>query len=188
MIRRRQLDIYAAKPLNRTLSSVKGYEFVRLDAAHFEKADFCEPRLGLFRSRLADGFEAHGLITPDGELAYYMWLSFGRDQGRAPWAFTAEINLPASSGYIFDCKTAPEHRRKGLYTAALKYARALCHKAGCERVLIDVEPVNAPAVKAIASAGFTKKDSLAITKFGPVMRLESGGASQFGWKRFAYPA
>jgi hypothetical protein len=185
MIRRRQLDVYSAKPLKRP-TSVKGYSFARLNEVHFEESEFCKPRLDLFRSRLAEGFEAHGLVTPEGQLAYYMWLSFGNDKGWAPWAFTARISLSASSGYIFDCKTDPEHRRRGLYTSALKHARWLCYRAHCNEVLIDVEPLNNPAVRAIKSASFAKRARLEVTKMGPITKVNRESDVRFSLGRYYY--
>jgi len=185
MLKRRLLDVYSAAPARQRVD-VDGYEFAELLDRHFESAEFCRPRLSLFRERLAEGFAAYGLLTADGELAYYMWLSYGDGKGWAPWTLGARINLPASSGYIFDCKTAPEHRNKGLYSAALKHARWLCHKSGCEKVLIDVEPQNEPAVKAIKNAGFKMLATTKVARFGPIVRTKSGTEGSFGWKQAAY--
>lgn len=186
MFRQRQLDVYCAKPLART-TGIKGYSFASLDIRQFEAAEFCRPRLELFRQRLIDGFDAYGLLTKKNELAYYMWLAFANRQGWAPWALGAHIDLPASSGYIFDCKTVPEHRNRGLYKAALKNARWLCQKAGgCKTVLIDVEPHNEPAVRAIKSAGFSKVATTEVRRFGPLVQTSSNSKSKLGWKRADY--
>jgi len=185
MFKRRLLDVYSATP-NSMSVSIAGYNFAQLTARHFDAAEFCQPRLKLFQQRLAEGFAAHGLLTPDSELAYYMWLSFWNDKGWAPWALGARIMLPETSGYIFDCKTAPQHRNRGLYTASLSYARWLCHEAKCKKVLVDVEPLNEPAVRAIKSAGFKKAGATEITKLGPVVRTIHGSDTSFGWKRAAY--
>ncbi len=185
MFKRRSLDVYSATPSSGRVK-VDGFELSSLEAGHFAAAEFCRPRLELFRRRLAEGFAAHGLLTSDGKLACYMWLSFADDLGWAPWALGARIVLPAMSGYIFDCKTAPKHRNKGLYTAALKHARWLSHKAHCKKVLIDVEPNNAPAVRAITAAGFEKVGATEVTRFGPVFLTTRGQDSHLGWKRADY--
>ena len=185
MLKRRALDVYSAKPNSRRIK-IEGYAFAPLAAEHFASAEFCSARLGLFRRRLDDGFAAHGLLTPGGALAYYMWLSVGSEQGWAPWALGARINLPSDAGYIFDCKTAPDHRNKGLYTSALKHARWLCHQAQCKRVLIDVEPLNEAAVKAINSAGFREVGAIKVTRLGPLVRTVQGSDTSFGWKRAPY--
>jgi len=184
-LRRRSLDVYSAAP-NSERVSVDGYEFAALSADYFASAEFCKPRLSLFRERLTEGFAAHGLLTSDGELAYYMWLSFWSDKGWAPWALGARISLPESSGYIFDCKTAPEHRNKGLYTFALKHARRLCQEVQCEKVLIDVEPHNDPAIRAIRRAGFNKVGNIDVTKFGPVFKCDRESQTTIGWGSCRY--
>ena len=185
MLKRRSLDVYAATPAKKK-TAVAGFQFEELTEKHFAEADFCQPRLALFRNRLEDGFAAHGLIASNGQLAYYMWLTFADGEGWAPWALGARIDLPEASGYIFDCKTAPEYRNKGLYSAALKYARWLCDRRGCSKVLIDVEPSNAPAVKAIKNAGFKKRATTEIVKLGPIYRTIGDSESSFGWKRASY--
>ena len=185
MFRQRKLDVYSAKPLARSIQ-MRGYSFGALGLKQFEDAEFCRPRLNIFEQRLIDGFKAYGLLTKEYQLAYYMWVSFADQQGWAPWAFGARIELPALSGYIFDCKTAPEHRNKGLYTAALKYARWLCQEAGCKKVLIDVEPHNEPAVRAIRNAGFSRAATTEIRRYGPLIQTSANSRSSFGWRRAEY--
>ena len=185
MFKSRVLDVYSAKP-SADQAAIDGYKFAKLEAHHFNSAEFCQPRLQLFYKRFEQDFFAFGYLTSEDQLVYYMWLSLWRYKGWAPWALGSNIVLPKASGYIFDCKTSPQHRRKGIYTSALNNARWICHRAFCKKVLIDVGPSNEPAVKAIKRAGFLKADTIGIKKFGPIYLTTRSSGSSLRWKEVVY--
>jgi len=185
MLRRRVLDLYSAPPSDDAVGA-DGFVFQELLEDAFASAPFCRPRLELFRRHLNQGFVAHGFIADDGALAFYMWFCLGHQISWAPWALGARIAVPSESGYIFDCKTDEPHRNKGLYKAALKEGRRLYREAKCETVLIDVEPANAPAVRAIKAAGFQKQTRIEVAKLGPLYRTTQDKKSRYSLGRCSY--
>jgi len=185
MFRQRILELYSSAPISNQ-ASFDGFVFRKLAEKELVEAEFCRPRLKLFRDRMSQGFDVFGYVSDEGTLAYYMWLCLGRKINWAPWALGAQIEVPSSSGYIFDCKTDTPYRNKGLYKAALKEGRRLCYQANCEMALIDVVPSNEPAVRAIKAAGFQMKSRIAVTKFGPLYKTTQDNKSRYSLGHCSY--
>jgi GNAT superfamily N-acetyltransferase len=87
----------------------------------------------------------------DGEIAGYGWLSNGRE-----WIgeLQLEIEPRAGEGYIWNCVTLPEHRRKGIFHALLTGIPAVMSRERMRRLWIG--SVAIPAENAVGSAGFAR--------------------------------
>ncbi|MFI5283882.1 MAG: GNAT family N-acetyltransferase [Candidatus Dormibacterales bacterium] len=99
-------------------------------------------------SRLARGcqcFEAR----VGGDLAGYGWLSSGPE-----WIGEIQVRLSPGpgEGYIWNCVTLPEHRRRGVFSALLRGITGGGRAAGLTRMWIG--SVAIPAEKAVRPVGF----------------------------------
>jgi GNAT superfamily N-acetyltransferase len=85
----------------------------------------------------------------DGGIAGYGWLSTLPE-----WIgeLQLEISPRAGEGYIWNCVTVPEHRRKGIFHALLIGIAAAMRSEGMRRSWIG--SVAIPAENAVGSAGF----------------------------------
>ncbi|MES2304410.1 MAG: GNAT family N-acetyltransferase [Gemmatimonadota bacterium] len=69
---------------------------------------------------------------------------------------TRSIRVYPDRGVLFDFRTDPNHRRRGLYTALLLAARAHAPTLGLTELVIDTRTTNHPSRMAIARAGFQR--------------------------------
>jgi GNAT superfamily N-acetyltransferase len=85
----------------------------------------------------------------DGGIGGYGWLSTLPE-----WIgeLQLEISPRAGEGYIWNCVTVPEHRRKGIFHAVLIGIAAAMRNEGMRRSWIG--SVAIPAENAVGSAGF----------------------------------
>lgn len=152
----------------------RGYAFRALAEADFRSAPvFAEKgREGRFIERLRLGHLCLGFVSEDGDVASYLWLSSGRD---VPFALTLRLRLPETAWYIWDCRTAERHARRGLYSGGLVRARAWMGPG--KAFWISCEAGNLPSVRGIAAAGFERKCSLSLLKVGPWRRLKLGSGA-----------
>ncbi|HVH63456.1 MAG TPA: GNAT family N-acetyltransferase [Candidatus Dormibacteraeota bacterium] len=102
----------------------------------------------LVASRLARGCRCF-VVRIDAAIAGYGWLSVDRE-----WVGELQVELKprAREGYIWNCVTIPEHRRKGIFKSLLT---GICHagrRSGLRRMWVG--SVAIPAEKAVAPAGF----------------------------------
>jgi len=84
-----------------------------------------------------------------GELAGYGWLSTS-----AEWIGEIQVQIAPgpAEGYIWNCVTLPEHRRRGVFGALLLGITAWGRSAGLKRLWIG--SVAIPAERAVRPAGF----------------------------------
>jgi GNAT superfamily N-acetyltransferase len=114
----------------------------------FDVASVMGPEGHLVATRFARGCRCFGARV-GGELVAYGWLSTANE-----WIGEVELEIrPGSNeGYIWNCATRPEHRRKGYFRAIVKAITAQARTEGLTRLWIGSEQI--PAAKAIAQAGF----------------------------------
>lgn len=133
-----------------------------------------------FRKRFTDGHKCYGFISKDIVVAYF-WLSAPRTT--VPFIFSLSVTVPDDAYYIWDCRTAPEYRRKGLYTRGLLnlYKHAVQHDA--QRLLIMCQASNTASQRGIEAAGFLHISSFwAISLFSWLTV-----APKLGWPGIFWP-
>lgn len=98
--------------------------------------------------RFARGCRCFGVMS-DGGVAGYGWLSTGPE-----WIgeLDLEIRPGNAEGYIWNCVTLAEHRRKGVFKALVVGISEAARQSGMKRVWIG--SVAIPAEKALAPSGF----------------------------------
>jgi GNAT superfamily N-acetyltransferase len=108
----------------------------------------------------------------DGAVAGYGWLSTGRE-----WIgeLQLEITPNANEGYIWDCATVVEHRRKGIFRSLLVGISRAAHREGMKRLWIGTIAV--PAEKVLAQSGFRPALHFASARLGGWHLMRVGAAS-----------
>jgi GNAT superfamily N-acetyltransferase len=102
----------------------------------------------LVEKRLARGCRCFA-VEIDGSFAGYGWLSTGPE-----WIgeLQLEIKPKPREGYIWNCVTLPEHRRKGVFRSLITGISAACARDGLRRMWIGTVAI--PAEKALGPSGF----------------------------------
>jgi hypothetical protein len=102
----------------------------------------------LVEARLARGCLCFG-VWIDGGIAGYGWLSTGPE-----WISELELEIHPRprEGYIWNCATLPEHRRKGVFRSLVTGMSIAARRLGSKRLWIG--SVAIPAEKALAPIGF----------------------------------
>lgn len=120
------------------------------DDFEFSKIFKHKNRKERYLKNLENGFRCKGYVTTDNEVAFYLWYTTGN---MAPWFKGMELYLPENDVYIWDCRTAEQWQRKGLYCMALQNISSEVLKRS-KRVLIDCSNSNIASQKGILNAGF----------------------------------
>ena len=102
----------------------------------------------LVAARFARGCRCFAVIS-DGTIAGYGWLSTGPE-----WVgeLQLEIRPGAGEGYIWNCATVHEHRRRGIFRALLVGISEIAFREGIRRLWIG--SVDIPAERAVEPSGF----------------------------------
>ncbi len=89
------------------------------------------------------------MLRGPGRIGGYGWLSTGPE-----WIseLQLEIHPRPREGYIWNCATIPDHRRKGIFRALLVGISGIAHQEGLRRLWIG--SVAIPAEKAVGPSGF----------------------------------
>jgi GNAT superfamily N-acetyltransferase len=118
----------------------------------------------LVAKRLARGCRCF-VVWIDGAVGGYGWLSVGPE-----WMGEVQLRMTpgAGEGYIWNCVTVPEHRRKGVFRSLLTGISKVAHAEGLKRLWIG--SVAIPAEKAVGPAGFK-----------PALHFTSGSIAGFHW-------
>lgn len=140
------------------------------------------------RARLTDGHACYGFLDTTGAVAYYMWITTAHGKERSvPWELNTRLILKPNTGYFWDCFTAPEHRRRGLYRAALRTAVKFAETQGIEKSYICCMKENIPSIHAIRSAGFHDIFEFTVRRIGPLVMCKRSAVSisvKFGSPKF----
>ena len=109
----------------------------------------------LVASRFARGCRCFAAWI-DGGLGGYGWLSTG-----AEWIgeLQVEIRPRPGEGYVWNCTTLDEHRRKGIFRSLLVGISEIVRQEGLKRLWIGSMAI--PAEKAVGPSGF--KPALRLT-------------------------
>jgi len=127
-------------------------------------------------TRLADGHACYGFFNQAGSVAYYMWITITHEAPKAvPWELNTQFILKPTRGYFWDCFTAPEHRRRGLYRAALNTASTLARTQGVEKSFICCLKENIPSINAIRSVEFRDIFEFTVRRIGPLVLCKRDG-------------
>ncbi|HYU51608.1 MAG TPA: GNAT family N-acetyltransferase [Gemmatimonadaceae bacterium] len=113
----------------------------------------------LVAPRFARGCRCFAVIV-DGGVAGYGWLSVGPE-----WIgeLQLEIRPRAGEGYIWNCTTVREHRRRGIFRALLVGISEIAFREGIRRLWIG--SVAIPAERAVEPAGFQAALQFATLSF-----------------------
>jgi GNAT superfamily N-acetyltransferase len=97
-------------------------------------------------------------VSIDGEVGGYGWLSV-----KPEWVGELQLEMTPrpDEGYIWNCVTLSEHRRKGLFRSLLIGISSVARQEGLRRLWIG--SVAVPAEKAVGPSGF--KPALAFDSF-----------------------
>lgn len=103
----------------------------------------------LVAMRMARGCRCF-VVWIDGGVGGYGWLSADRE-----WVgeLQLEIKPRAREGYIWNCVTIPEHRRKGVFKSLVTGISGAGHRSGLRRMWIGTVAI--PAERALSPAGFS---------------------------------
>ncbi len=125
----------------------------------------------LVPARLARGCRCFAVLAGR-DLAGYGWLST-----RPEWIgeLQLEIRPGAGEGYIWNCVTLPEHRRKGVFRSVVAGIRDIARAEGLKRLWIG--SVAIPAEKAVGTAGFK-----------PALRFQTMDMVGLHFMRVGFPA
>lgn len=125
---------------------------VDLTIEHFQNDEiFSESnRKEKFISRLSDGHKCLGFLDENKKVKAYFWISDSKVI-RAPFTFGLNLKIPPTILYIWDCRTATDFQRKGLYqTGLLKIREAHQDK----QIIINCDFKNINSIKGIEKSGF----------------------------------
>jgi len=113
-----------------------------------------------FRRRLEEGHRCFG-YRDAGEVVCYLWLTVGKT---APAFLGADLVVPADQVYVWDCRTAESHQRRGYYSRGLRAACA--SPGGARRVTILTDTANVASQRAIMKSGFRPFCHFAFRRIG----------------------
>lgn len=155
------------------------YQFAELSEADFKQSSLVQTRdrPQVFSLRLSWGHRCYGWRDRQGQIAGYLWLS-DCNALNTPWMFDVNLTMHPDCVYIWDCRTAPGHENRGLYTAGLTRLRQLAADKGGGTALIDCAPDNAASIRAIEKAGFRRMSNVELWNVGPLRLLHTA----VGWR------
>jgi hypothetical protein len=106
-------------------------------------------------ARFLNGHELFGWTADDGSIVCFGWVCF-RNRAIGPQRL---CDAPGRA-FIYNCHTRAAFRRRGLYTALLRYLRAILAAEHLTEFIIDVNRRNPPSRRGIERAGFHPVASL----------------------------
>jgi GNAT superfamily N-acetyltransferase len=111
-------------------------------------AESMGPDGDLVAARLARGCRCFAVLV-DGALGGYGWLSTGPE-----WIGEIQLEIAPgpAEGYVWNCFTVAEHRRKGIFRSLITGIAAAGRRDGLRRIWIG--SVEMPAERALEPAGF----------------------------------
>ena len=114
----------------------------------FDIASFMQIDAGIVADRMARGCRCFTARLGD-EVVAFGWLATG-----AEWIGELELEIRPgpSEAYVWNCATAPAHRRKGYFRAVVAGITAQARAEGFRRLWIGT--LDIPPAKAVAELGF----------------------------------
>ncbi len=110
--------------------------------------------MGLPCAEVAGRFDAGSrcfVAWVEGAIASYGWVSWGTER---IGELERSMRMQPDEAYIWDCATLPPYRRRGLYSALLRYIASALRAQGIRRVWIGASLSNRPSIQGFAAAGF----------------------------------
>lgn len=172
----RRRTLFAAPALAEGATALpEGYSFRELTTDDFDRGGLFRGRgrAEKFRLRLRDGHRCFGCTGASGRPVSYIWYSGAGLL--VPWALGLQLRPGPDEAYIWDCRTAPAERGRGLYPAALREARRLAWTEGARQLYIDCEPDNLASIKGIERAGFTAIRQISAYRLGGLRLIWPSG-------------
>jgi GNAT superfamily N-acetyltransferase len=123
-----------------------------VEEIHRDRALLIEAAMGpeadLVKPRFARGCRCFAVLLDD-SIAGYGWLSSAPE-----WIGEVELEIRprGGEGYIWNCVTLAEHRRKGIFRSLLLGLHDAARKQGLQRLWIG--SVAIPAERAVGPSGF----------------------------------
>jgi ribosomal protein S18 acetylase RimI-like enzyme len=114
----------------------------------------------LLQQRLTAGKRCYAARV-EGVLAAYGWVSW---QEEDIGEIGLRLHLMPGEAYIWDCATAPSHRRLRVYTALLAHITEQLRAEGLCRVWIGADADNSASQHGMALAGFQPVADLVVTR------------------------
>lgn len=154
----------------------EGYSFRELTADDFDRSELFRERgrAEKFKFRLCGGHRCFGFTGVSGDPVSYVWYSSAGLL--VPWALGLQLCPGPGEAYIWDCRTAPAERGRGLYAAALREARRLAWTEDTGHLYIDCEPGNLASIRGIEHAGFAAIRQIAAYRLGGLRLIWPAGA------------
>jgi hypothetical protein len=155
----------------------EGYRFARLAREVLFRAALVREknRYPHFLSRLDAGHEVYGFLDRADEVVCYLWVSVGPTV--APFEVGLNVRLDASQIYIWDCRTASAHRRKGLYQSGLRRLMGWTRSQKTITYIVS-RSNNESSIRAIKKAGFAENGVMEILELGPLRWIRLGKQSR----------
>jgi len=128
-----------------------------------------------FCNRYRQGHRCYGFFNGRDSLVSYLWVSISDREITIPWALNMELILRPGNAYIWDCFTAEDHRREGLYKKGLLKAKSISFRKGAKRIYIFCADENIYSRAGIVSAGFKEIFSFSGVGLGPLRFIKKSG-------------
>lgn len=122
--------------------------------------------------RLARGCRCFVVWTEEGGVGGYGWLSVGPE-----WVgeLQLEVKPRPGEGYIWNCVTVAEHRRKGIFRSLLVGISEAARRDGLKRLWIGSAAI--PAEKAVGPSGFKPALHFATLRFAGLHAMRVAAAT-----------
>jgi GNAT superfamily N-acetyltransferase len=159
------LELARAEPL----PLHEGYELVLAGDAEVELLHQLATVPAMVAARRRTGGAELWMVLEDRDPAFSCFVFSGSAPVRA--ARGGDLRLRSNVLCLENSYTAPKHRRKGLARSAWTQIAARKNKPGLT-MITKVEAGNTPSRRAVAAAGFREGATMALTKRGPVVRVE----------------
>lgn len=126
----------------------------------------------LVARRLARGCRCF-VVSLDGAIAGYGWLSTASE-----WIgeLQLEISPRPGEGYIWNCVTLAEHRRKGIFRSLLLGISETARTEGMRRLWIGTVAI--PAEKALEPSGFRPALRFGVLRFAGLNSMQVTAAGE----------
>lgn len=138
--------------------NVPGYTFRTLNQDHFQRDKIFQEnnRLKRYTDWLSEGFICFGFVdNKTNEIASYLWIAYSnKSEMSVSCSKSLKMKLTFGNAYIFDCRTAVEHQRKGLYCCGLLNSIQFCKSNNIHNIYIQCKSDNIASMNGIRSAGF----------------------------------
>ncbi|MDB4349671.1 GNAT family N-acetyltransferase [Omnitrophica bacterium] len=169
------LDMGSDAPVEKM--DLNGYAFREIKRDSF-KSDpiFAEKnRQARFCSHFDKGHRCYGFFDSDDFIVSYLWISISDKEITVPWIFNMRLIVRPGVAYIWDCFTAVDYRRQGLYRKGLLNARPVCFNKGVKKAYIYCTRDNLYSKAGITSAGFKEAFSFFGIRIGPLCIIKKPG-------------